>query len=201
MEKIEALKIKWAKCTPTGVRPIEPERLNKVFKKRISTSMKSSMHYFWASMFLQILVYAMLTHVIVRAWGDTSQLYALTGILLYIPFTVVLLRKFKAMAAARTTDDTTASLVQYATLQHRELVSFFHFKKRYELVLIPLSVAIGSVLTFNIFVPGGAVHNINGVIFTFVSSLASCVYAIVRENRKSFIEPIKNLEAILSEFD
>jgi hypothetical protein len=198
---IEELKGKWSASASAQSGHLGAEELTNVFKRRVKTKFKSSMQYFWASFSLQLLIYGLLTHVVVKYWLDPAyMLPALCGILLYIPFTIVLMRKFKAIAVARPQSHTTASLYQYADFHYTQLASFYKFKKLYEIILIPINVAIGTILTFNLFVPGGVGEYVNGAVITFILSLASCFYAIVRENRRSFVEPLKELESILKEF-
>jgi hypothetical protein len=175
--------------------------LEKIIKNRTQKHMKTSMHYFWGSLALQILVYALLSHVIIRNIGNVETvLFGLGGILLYIPFTIILLKKFKAMAVVRPEGNSANSLYDYVRRQQSLLKSFYSFKRRYELVLIPLSTAIGTFLTFKLFVPGGMADHLTGALITFGSTLASCAWAIVSENRKSFEKPLAELGKILEEF-
>jgi hypothetical protein len=198
---IEELKGKWSASANIQSGHLGAEELTNVFRRRVKTKFKSSMQYFWASFTLQLLVYGLLTHVVVRYWLDPAYMaYAVCGILLYIPFTIVLMRKFKAIAVAKPQSHTTASLYQYADFHYAQLASFYKFKKWYEIILIPISVAIGTILTFNLFVPGGVSEHLNGALITFILSLLSCFYAIVRENRRSFEGPLRELENILKEF-
>lgn len=202
MDRIEGLKGKWCTSTNPNNANLGAEELASVFRKRVNSRLKSSMQYFWASFALQLLVYGLLTHVLVKNWLQPDyMLFAGCGILLYVPFTIVLLRKFKAIAVAKPHGHTTVSLYQYVDFHYTQLASFYKFKKRYEIILIPLSVAIGTILTFNLFVPGGVSQYPNGAIITFIVSLASCIYAIVRENRQSFEEPLRELANMLREFN
>ena len=202
MDRIEGLKGKWCASTNLNSANIGADELVSVFRKRVSSKLKSSMQYFWASFALQMIVYSLLTHVLLKYWREPDyRLFAVCGILLYVPFTIILLRKFKAIAVAKPQGHTTVSLYQYADFRYKQLASFYKFKKWYELILIPLSVAIGTILTFNIFVPGGVSQYLNGAIITFIVSLASCIYAIVRENKRSFEEPLQELEKTLKEFN
>jgi hypothetical protein len=51
-----------------------------------------------------------------------------------------------------------------------------------------------------LYVPGGVEEYRQGATITFLVSLASCFAAIYVENQKSFILPIKQLQAVLDEF-
>ena len=182
--------------------PYDDETLGKIIKTRMKTNMKKPMQYFWGSFFLQILVYALLSHVVLKyGSGPTTLISGIGGILLFVPFTVVLLKKFKQMAVTKPAGgDPGKSLYEFVLQQHKLLSSFYTFKKRYELLLIPLSTAIGVFLTFKLFVPGGAEGNPIGVAVTFGISLLSMVWSIRLENSKSFKQPLHDLSLILDEF-
>jgi hypothetical protein len=80
------------------------------------------------------------------------------------------------------------------------LESFFTFKKRYEMVLIPLSAAIGVLLIFLLYVPGGVSEHLLGAFITYVLTLLSCYLAIRSENKKNFVQPLDQLGEILNEY-
>ena len=163
--------------------------------------MKITMRYFWGAFALQILVYALLSHVILKYGSDAQTLLTgLAGILLFLPFTVILMKKFKQMAVNRPQGNTGIPLYDYIVRQQQLLQSFYAFKKRYELVLVPLSSAIGVFLTFKLFVPGGVMQHPMGAIITLGITLISMVLAIRSENKKSFAQPLQDLDQLLQEF-
>ena len=173
---------------------LSEESFNKMVKARARKHTNESFRYFWASFALQILVYSLLSHVIVKYWGNLLiTLPGLTGIILFIPFTIVLMKKFKSMAILKDT-----SIHTYVQQQYQLLESFYKFKRRYELVLIPLATLIGTYITFQIYVPG--LHT-KGVMITFLIALASCVIAIREENKKSFDIPLSKLKGVLKDLE
>jgi len=113
----------------------------------------------------------------------------------------VLLKKFKQMAIAKPEGNAGKSLHEYVTRQHTLLKSFYSFKRSYEFALVPLSSAIGVFLTFKLFVPGDVVAHLAGMVITFILTLVAMVVAIRAENKKSFEQPLKELEQLLQEFD
>lgn len=204
MSTINELKSAWQKDNlNAGIRkPIDSNGLADIIKMRSKKNLNIVMRYFWASFTLQMIVYALLTHVILKYGGDRETLIAgIAGVLLFIPFTVVLMRKFKAMAVTRIKEATSnASVQSYVEKHHKLLSSFFQFKKIYELALVPLASAIGTFLTFKLYVPGGIEAYQSAAWVIFGISILSCAAAIKQENRKSFERPLKELQKIRDEF-
>ncbi len=201
MSTLEELKEQWGKNRRTGEKTYDKESFGKIIKARVKKHTNTPMKYFWASFALQILVYALLGHVIVKYFYNTAMVVlSVAGILLYIPFTVMLMKKFKEMAVTKLADHTSSSVQQYVSRYHNLLQSFYRFKRRYELFLIPLSSIIGVWLVFTLYVPGGVMAHPSGAITTFAITLLSCVAAIWSENRKSFEEPLRQLKEVLDEF-
>lgn len=177
--------------------------LEKIFKSRVKKHTKSAFQYFWAVFALQILVYALLTHVIIKHWSNTTTLLlSVAGILLFLPFTIVLMKKFKRMAVTIPghSNDLGSSLQQYAHERYSLLLSFYHFKKRYELILVPLSALIGILISFELYVPGGITNHPVTAIVAFCITIFSCVLAIRSENKKSFEEPLRQLKQLIADF-
>jgi hypothetical protein len=199
MDALDEMKGKWAKQNKTG-RRYDPNELLRVIRKRVQMHTRESMKYFWASFVLQIIVYALYTHAILRFIHDPIIVgFALVGIVIYIPFTFMLLREFKKLAVLKP-DGNNTSVQQFVTRKRNLLQDFFRFKLRYEWVLIPLSSLLGTILIFKIYVPGGPIANPNGVWITMTITLLSCYLAIRKENRKSFRIPLAELDNLLNEF-
>jgi hypothetical protein len=204
MSTLEELKKVWEQKREVNLNPptYTPASFEKIIRARVTKHTRNSFQYFWASFTLQIIVYSLLSHVIVKYGHDKQILYfAIAGVLLFIPFTIMLMRKFKKLAAERPAPQTTdASLHDYVHCQQALLRSFYDFKRKYEFFLTPLSCIIGVLLVFKLYVPGGFTEHWQGVVVAFVISLISCAAAIYSENKKSFIQPIQHLQNILDEF-
>lgn len=176
--------------------------LQDIVKKRAGKQMSAAMKYFWASFVLQNIVYALLANVIIRYKDQAEVVWlAVAGIILYIPFTTMLILKYRRMATAKPVSAAPGSLKDYIAEQHRLLDSFFRFKKFYELFLIPVSSAIGVIIVFNLYVPGGLAQHLTGALTTFALTLLSCTVAIVKENKRNFRKPLQQLKQMLAEFD
>jgi hypothetical protein len=201
MSTLDELKKNWNQDPQVSgsARAYDSVTLENAVKARIKKHTGMSMKYFWASFTLQIIVYSLLSHVIIRYWQNTETvLYSLGGILVSLPFTIMLMKKFKALALIRIQPGT--SLHDYVLKKHDLLLSFYKFKRWYEFVLIPLSTAIGVVIVFNLYVPGGVWQHLTGAAITFAITIISCAFAIVSENKKSFEQPLHELHEILNEF-
>jgi hypothetical protein len=179
------------------------ESLEKIIRSRVKKNMNAAFKYFWLSFTFQVLVYSLLSHVIIKYWGDRQIFYlSIAGVLLFLPFTIMLMQKFKKLATTKISieENRGASLHDFVLRQQTLLRNFYSFKKWYELFLMPLSSAIGIIITFKLYVPGGVVEHWVTAIIIFIITLISCMAAIHSENKKSFRKPIRQLQNILEEF-
>ena len=168
MLTIDQLKENWGKAqaenSSTG--SYDKDSFERIVRSRVRKHTNTAMQYFWASFVLQIIVYALLSHVIIRYWQDSDILYsAIAGFLLFIPFTVILMKRFKAIATTRPGIQSSGvavenSLHHYISRRRGLLDSFYWFKKWYELLLIPFASAIGVFITFKLYIPGGVQEQI-----------------------------------------
>jgi hypothetical protein len=202
MENLEELKNLWRTQTISiAEKTIDEESLYRLLRKKVKKENSDIMRYFWASFILNILVYAMSVHVIVKYWDNQIVfISAMTAILATIPFTAIMLKRYKGMAVSFDKTKSRQSIQEYISRQRELLLSFFRFKKRYEWFLIPLNSAIGVIIVFSIFVPGAVMGNLSGALVTYILTLASCAYAVNSENKRSFIRPLNELQSILDEF-
>jgi hypothetical protein len=204
MATLDDLKKEWA----TAPRPAFPTpqvdraELQLITHAQRARHVNRAMQYFWASLTLQLIVYALLSHVFIRCWGVLLvQGLCLAGGLLYLPFTLVLLRQFKQVAQPRPAHSAANDSLQAQTQQQYDsLRTFYRFKRRYEYGLIPLSTALGVWLTFRLYVPGGVPHHPTGAALTYLLSLLACGWAIWRENHRHFEQPLRQLKALLADF-
>ncbi|MGC3943017.1 MAG: hypothetical protein QM762_00530 [Chryseolinea sp.] len=200
MDALDEMREKWSKKNDNS-QSYKSSNFFDVIRQRMRLHTRESMKYFWASFTLQIIVYALYTHVILRYFDDPATvLVSVTGILIYIPFTFMLLDKFKQLAVAKPVYTTASPVQAFIEKQRDVLLSFFRFKRRYEFFLIPVSTLFGTFLVFTLYVPGGPMDNLNGVWITMVITMISCYAAIRKENAKSFRAPLSELDKLLAEF-
>ena len=202
MSALEELKKKWGQAGSQDPvpQPLDEAALNILVQFRLKKQNTVIFRHFWATFVFHLVVYALLSHVVVRYHTDTTTLLlAMAGILLTVPLTVALVKRYSRLAASRIGSGKT-SIRAYITEQQRLLSGFFRFKKIYELVLIPLHSVIGVVITFRLFVPGGVSGSPAVALIIFMLTLLSCLVAVRSENRKNFREPLGELRAILDDY-
>jgi len=181
--------------------PYDAASFNQLIQARMKKQNNMIFRYFWATFTLHVLVYALLTHVMVRYGADTDTLVlGLIGFLVTVPFTAVMLKRYKQMAVSSANNASLASIYTYVKQQRSQLNNFYTFKKKYELVLIPLLSAVGVILVFNLYFPGGVLSFLTGAIITYILSLLSCFWAIHTEDKKYFIRPLQELGSILDDY-
>ncbi|GAB3285030.1 hypothetical protein GCM10027347_62100 [Larkinella harenae] len=201
MSAIDDLKNQWNQANPVpAILPsYDPSALEGIVRTRARHQINRAMQYFWGALTLQIIVYALFSHAWIRLWDQPHiQWLCLAGILLYLPFTIRLLKKFKQIARTTSTSTTVQNRIQD---QYLSLVSFYRFKRRYEYVLIPTSTALCLFLLFKLFVPGDLHHYTTVAAVLYGLTLLSCIWAIRRENRNHFERPIEGLQQLLAEFN
>jgi len=200
MDTLDEMKLNWegkhAQATPYNT-----ENMGRLVRRRAQMHLRETMKYFWASFTLQLIVYALYAHVIVKYFRDPYIVtLALAGVLIFVPFTYTLMRKFKQLAVHKPAGNENASILQYLVSQRNLLQEFLRFKVRYEWMLIPLSTFFATWLVFGIYVPGGPAASPIGVIITSAITLLSCYAAIKNENKKGFRTPLAELDQLVKEF-
>ena len=205
MQNFEEIKRNWKAGTGhTDSEILDKEKWQNILKQRIKQQKNITMQYFWASLTFQIIVYGFLTHVIVKYWQDISVLVpSAFCLLLYVPFTVILMRKYKRMAVLKQNEGyaSNLSIKEYIITQHILLEGFYKFKTKYEMVLVPLSSAVFVWIFFKLYMPGGVMVYPVGSSLLFIAILAACMAAIIAENKRNFRRPLQQLEEILKDIN
>lgn len=198
MHSLDDMKQSWtALIAPPA---FDEASMRKLIKSRVGKHTHQAYHYFWGSFAMQIIFYALMCHLVVRFWGNTLIVVtALSGVVLFIPFTVILLTKFKRMAAAPLRGIGGGSVLAYLNDQREQLQNILKFKMRYEIALVPLINAAGIILPIAIYWPDMMGQKMYLAITLYAIALLASFLAMRVENKKSFIEPIKRLDAILKE--
>ena len=110
----------------------------------------------------QNILYAFLAHNLVRHWGDMQiMLLCLAGAAFYIPLTVALLRRVRTLYRhpSEAPGCPVPDVFHKVEGEYARLADFFQFKKRMDWIGVPVSCAIIVLVTFTLFVEGGAKGN------------------------------------------
>lgn len=200
MEQFDEVQAFWQKNTTLETPPVSKENVEAVIRSRIRREKKKVVEYFWLSLGYQIMIYSFACFLGIKYWGDTQVMVTCAaGALLYIPFTIILMRKFKGMykPLAEKATDIQANI----TRQSQLLTQFFRLKKMFDLISIPANCLILMVILFRLYVPGGIQAHIPGGIALFVLGLLIFGIAAWFENRKHFVKPLRNFALILEDME
>lgn len=175
---------------------------DRIIKSRVKKHTDKAMQYFWSAFTLQMILYGLLGHLMVRYWS-VGELFvvSLFGLLLQVPFTYMLIKKFKAIAITRPMDNSSFSLYGYIKTRHDLLRDFYLFKRKYGRFLVPLSTLVGCYLVIELYLPGKIWSYWNTLWILFVLTIITCAAIISKENRENFENPLEQYEKILDEFD
>jgi len=203
MELYDDLKRRWKEQPQVNPsQAYDPASFGRMIKSRVRKHTDRAMQYFWSAFTLQLILYGLLGHVMIIHWLEGKLFVAsLIGILLQLPFTYMLMKKFKAIAVTRPKDDASSSLYQYVRTRHHLLQEFYLFKRNYERFLVPLSTILGCYLVFELYLPGQILNYWNSIWVPIVITIISCAVVIMQENKNNFEEPLKQYESILKEFE
>jgi hypothetical protein len=200
MKSLDALRTQWNEENGGSENQYDHDSFMKVVKTRVRKESGRAFQYFWAAFVLQIVVYALLGHVIVKYWRDSYIFIpAIINLALYIPFTVVMMKRFKRMATISGKTSADNAVADYVSRHRDILAGFYKFKQSYEYLLIPVSAIIGTVITFQIWVEGGVWEFPKAAAIVFGVTMVSCIIAVRNENKKNFEGPLAQMNAIVEE--
>ena len=181
--------------------PLSKEDVETVVRSRIRKEKKIIAEYFWLSLSYHILIYSFTCWLFIKFWGDNQVMAMCAAVAaLYIPFTIVLMRKFKAMYRP----DTTAKLLDIRASVRRQyegLSQFFILKKRFDLGGIPITCLVLEGVLFKLYVPGGIIAHLPAALAVYAGIVLIFGTAAWFENKKHFIRPLRRLAFILKDID
>jgi hypothetical protein len=199
METLEQIKELWSNNEDTDRSSLNRDQMDAVIRSRINKEKKGIAEYFWVAFVFQVMLYSFASYLIVKYWNDFQiAMPAAAGIAMYIPLTIVL-TKLKSMFNPR---PDYATDIRSGIYNERQLLqSFFTFKKRFDLISIPVTSIILVWILFRLYVPGSVEQNVFWAVVCFV--LLVLMYAIAAwfENRKHFTRPLRQLDLVLEEID
>ena len=193
---------KEGKAREAGFAPLTGEDLRTIISSRVRKEFKTVSQFVWAAIVYQNILYAFLTHTLIRHWGDIQiMLLCLAGGAFYIPLTVALLRGVRTLyrRPSEAPGSPVPDVFHKVEGEYARLADFFQFKKRMDWIGVPVSCAIIVLVTFTLFVEGGAKGNPLAAFAFFALWVGMSLIAIRAENRKRFISPLRNLEQVLDD--
>lgn len=201
MEENDDLNTMWGREKARETPPVGlgPGTLDDILMVRIRKERKVFVEYFWSSFIYQNIMYGIMIIMAVKFIGDTrAMVLSLAGILLYLPFTIVLLRKYR-VAFLRAGGGSVEDI--YTSLQHQylQMSQFYRFKRGFDWVGVPLGCLIIVLATFQVFVHGGIEEHVLSGVVLYLVWVALFVLAIRSENKKRFVVPLRALERILTD--
>ncbi|MDO6430446.1 hypothetical protein Q4E93_07605 [Flavitalea sp. BT771] len=201
MNSFDEIKGLWAKNAASEASLLGKEKVAAVVRSRIRKEKKAIAGYFWLALSYHILIYSSVCWLFIKFRGDNQVMAMCAAVAaLYIPFTIVLMRKFKAMYRP----DATAKLldIRCSVRRQYELLSqFFILKKRFDLGGIPITCLVLEGVLFKLYVPGGIIAHLPAALAVYTGIVLIFGTAAWFENRKHFIRPLRRLGFILKDID
>lgn len=204
METLEEMKKLWNESKfADSCATLTPEYADQLVAGRIKKIKSGFREYFWASFVYQNLVYASLAFLIVRYFNNTNiVILSIAGIVLYLPFTIIFMKKFKSAFLQNSGGEAFSNDDIYLNIRnsYKRMSEFLKFKNRFDWVMIPLNCILIVVINFILFVPGGIKAYPLAAVVLLIVWLVIFIIAIHYENRKKFREPLRQMETILEDF-
>ncbi len=207
MAQIEDIKKVWLKgCSrpQSNNSGVSKSDMIDVIRSRVRKENKIMFEYIIAIGVWHMIIYAVMTHLVVRYWGNWDIMgYALGGIFMYLPYTIVFMRRIggKNLRAFAPQQAAISDIRTNLKNHYLQLSAFFRFKKKFDLIGIPLTCFIMVMLLSNLrIIPDIEKQLVVAVIF-FVVYLTLFITATIIDNRKRFKQPLKQLEIVLKEME
>src|SRR6266699_666802 len=125
--------------------PLTGKDFETIISSRVRKELKTVSAFVWAAIVYQMVLFSFLAHTLIRHWGATQiMLLCLAGGALYIPLTVVLIRRIKTLyrRPAEGPASPVPDVFRKVEGEYARLADFFRFKKRLDWIGVPISCAI-----------------------------------------------------------
>ncbi len=176
--------------------------LKLIIKTKMKKEKKTIAEYFWAAFTYQVFIYSYMCHLLIKYWGNTEIAFLALGlILIYLPYTLMLYKKIKAifLPATNAKNSPIKDVQSNINGKYHLLFVFFRFKKWFDRIVNPLACFILTAIVFQLYVSGGMEENIIAAIITFLTALSLFIIATYYENKKRFTIPLRHFKAILED--
>jgi len=193
MKSMDEAKNCWTESKAYEKGELKNDEVGQIIRQRIRKEKKMLFEYFWASYLWQFIIYVVMSNMIIRFWGDwTAVGICFAGMMIYIPFTTIFIKKFTSMASR--TNGSAQSIYSNIKLQCEKMNEFFAFKRKFDWLGIPVSCFIITLVIFKLWVPGGWEAHMLGAMIVYLFAIASFLIATVVENKKRFRQPLYSFQ-------
>ena len=128
METFDQIKDIWNANQQAEASALNNAEMDAIIKSRVNKEKKGIAEYFWVAFVFQVMLYSFGCYFIVKYWNDMQiSLPAAAGILMYVPLTIVLMKKVAGMFNMR--PDYAGDIRSGIYNQRQMLQSFYTFKK------------------------------------------------------------------------
>jgi len=176
------------------------DEIEKVIKLRIKKERKAVAEYFWVLFAFQLLIYSFASYLFIRYWGDT-QIVALcaAGAIVYVFLTIISIRKFRSMYQPMATHK--GDIRANVRNQYGLLTRFFDFKKKFDLVAIPVNSIVLVGILLRLYMPGGIESHIAEAMVAGAAMILVFGIAAWFENKKHFKRRLRRFELIMEDME
>lgn len=201
MKTFDDIKKSWDNDQDTPSHLLNKESVDIIIHSRIRSEKKTLMEYFWGSFMYQNLIYGFGTYFSIKYWNDMQfVLPVLAGMIVYIPFTLLMIIQFKAMMNLKTGKNGNQLNTQvYVAQMHTQLCAFYNLKRKFDWITVPLSCLVFVIIIFKVFVGSAPQEHLQTAIILFLAWLSLFMIAIRFENQKRFKKPLLQIESILKD--
>jgi len=176
--------------------------LNDIIQKKSREKEIINFGYFWSSFVMQIIVYGLLCHTLIKHIHDKPLIIVcLSCILMYLPLTIVLLNVFKRIAILKNqnANGMDVPIGSYVIEKYRLLKKFYVFRKWYEPVLLTISTGIMVWVITRLYFQGGVNDHPMLALSIFIPSIIACVIVSIKNTEKYFRQPLIKLEELIAD--
>jgi hypothetical protein len=175
------------------------ETMKKIIKPQIKKEQNYIKEYLLAFAVWQILVYAALSHFIVRYWADQQfALCCAIGILSFIPYSIIFHRHVNSvrLRAFKNPDAPLSDMQADLSDQITQVSSYFGFKKKFDYIGIPVISFVMMAIMMKV---SPVPHTFTAGAITFGITLAIMAWTTYVQNKNNFELPLAKLRLILAD--
>lgn len=201
MDTLDDLKQIWlqdSRQTNTN-NAVNKETMKRIIKPQIKKEQNYIKEYLMAFAVWQILVYAALSHFMVRYWADQQFAFCCAiGILSFIPYSIIFHRHVNSvkLRAVSNPDAPLTDLQTDLANQIKQVSSYFSFKKKFDFIGIPVISFVMAAIIMKVS-PVPLTSTAGTIIFGI--TLIIMAWTTYVQNKNNFELPLAKLRLILAD--